>query len=70
MFAITAPFAWIMGRADLREMDAGAMDPEGRGLTQAGMIIGMIVSILFLLSIAMFIVLAMLGVGIAAVSGG
>jgi phage FluMu protein Com len=34
--------AWVMGRADMKEINAGRMDPEGRGLTQAGMIIGII----------------------------
>lgn len=34
--------AWIMGHADLREMQAGRMDPSGRTLTQVGMILGII----------------------------
>ena len=34
--------AWVMGKNDLAEMDAGSMDPTGRGLTQAGKICGMI----------------------------
>jgi hypothetical protein len=34
--------AWIMGRNDLRKMDAQQMDPEGRGVTQAGWICGII----------------------------
>jgi hypothetical protein len=38
--------AWVMGNNDLREMDAGRMDPSGRGLTQAGKICGMI-SVIF-----------------------
>jgi len=33
--------AWVMGNGDLREMDAGRMDPSGRGLTDAGRILGM-----------------------------
>ncbi|MAN37480.1 MAG: hypothetical protein CMI21_07690 [Opitutae bacterium] len=42
----TAIPAWIMGSADLKEMDAGTMDPEGRGITNAGKICGMIGCIL------------------------
>ena len=42
--------AWVMGNADLKAMDAGTMDPEGRGTTQAGKIIGMIATILTVLS--------------------
>jgi len=38
--------AWVMGNADLKAMNAGTMDPEGRGTTQAGKIIGMIATIL------------------------
>ncbi|UCH33740.1 MAG: DUF4190 domain-containing protein [Armatimonadota bacterium] len=34
--------AWVLGNNDLREMDAGRMDPTGRGLTSAGRILGMI----------------------------
>lgn len=42
-FAIAA---WVMGASDLREMRAGVMDPSGRGLTQAGMIIGIVGTVL------------------------
>ena len=28
--------AWILGHMDLKEMDAGKMDPSGRGHTQTG----------------------------------
>lgn len=34
--------AWVMGNGDMREMDAGRMDPSGRGLTQAGKICGIV----------------------------
>ena len=34
--------SWVMGKADMEQMDAGRMDPEGRGLTQAGKICGMV----------------------------
>jgi len=38
--------AWVMGNKDLREMDAGRMDPTGRSLTQAGRICGIIAVLL------------------------
>lgn len=45
-WVITCPIlsiiAWVMGNQDMKEMDAGRMDPEGRGLTQAGKIIGIV----------------------------
>jgi hypothetical protein len=34
--------AWVFGNQDLREMDAGVMDPEGRDLTNVGRILGMV----------------------------
>ncbi len=34
--------SWLMGNGDLRAMDAGTMDPEGRGLTQVGKILGIV----------------------------
>ncbi|MDP6468394.1 MAG: hypothetical protein QF918_11680 [Pirellulaceae bacterium] len=48
-------FAWIMGSGDLREMRLGRMDPSGMGLTQAGQIIGMIHSILFIIGLLIFV---------------
>jgi hypothetical protein len=40
--------AWVMGNDDLKKMDAGVMDPTGRGMTQAGKILG-IISVIFML---------------------
>ncbi len=39
--------AWIMAINDLREMSNGRMDPRGRGLTIAGMIVGIIATIMY-----------------------
>ena len=60
--------AWVMGSSDLREMDAGRMDPSGRGMTQAGKICGMIGVILVLCVAAIWVVLLILGVAGAVVS--
>jgi hypothetical protein len=38
--------AWVMGHQDLKKINAGAMDPEGRGLTLAGKICGTVGTIL------------------------
>jgi len=70
---ICAPFsiaAWVMGSGDLKEIDAGKMDPAGRGTTEAGKICGMIGTILMILSIiiVMFLgilLLALVGFGAA-----
>ncbi len=62
-------FAWIMGSSDLKEMDAGIMDPSGRGNTQAGKICGMITTILMLVGLCIgFVVLALMILGGAAVA--
>ena len=39
---IFGPLAWFMGTADLAAIDAGEMNPNNRGLIQAGRIIGAI----------------------------
>lgn len=62
--------AWVMGSSDLREIDAGKMDPTGRGTTEAGKICGMIGTILMVVStiIAMvvgFLFLALMIIGAA-----
>lgn len=62
---VFAPIAWVMGWRDLKEIEAGRMDPTGKGLTQAGMILGIIGSILFILLI-MAIAFALV-IGLAAI---
>jgi len=54
--------AWVMGNHDLGEIEAGRMDPSGRGLTLAGKICG-IVSVAFAaLSLVAWIVLLAVGI--------
>jgi hypothetical protein len=52
--------AIVMANEDLGKMDRGLMDPQGRGLTVAGRVIGIISLVLtavgFLLQIATFVV--------------
>ena len=43
---ICGVIAWVMGHKDMKEMDAGRMDPAARGLTKAGKICGMIGAII------------------------
>jgi len=64
--------AWVMGTADLREMQAGRMDRTGEGLTKAGKICGMIGTILWGLYIVfniVILVIALVAGGAAAASG-
>ena len=55
--------AWVMGNNDMREIDAGRMDPTGRGLTQAGKICGMVGVILSIVAIVMQGIFMLLGMG-------
>jgi len=43
---VTGILAWIWGNEDLKKMDAGIMDPEGRSNTQLGKVLGMVGTIL------------------------
>jgi hypothetical protein len=62
---VCAPFAWAMGQSDLRRIRAGEMDPMGLGLTQAGMILGIIGCVLGLLQLlwVMFVLTAVVSGG-------
>jgi hypothetical protein len=42
--------AWIMGNSDLKQMRAGIMDPEGESNTNIGRILGMVMTIITLIS--------------------
>lgn len=46
--------AWVMGNGDLKEMDAGQMDPAGRGLTQGGKICGIVAVVLNILGFLVY----------------
>lgn len=59
--------AWTWGNNDLKEMDAGLMDPEGRGLTNAGRIIGMVNCILVAVFIVLWLLMLMCGIGASVV---
>ena len=59
---------WIMGKADLQEMDEGRMDPSGRGLTEAGKVLGIVSLALMVIGVVVAVAVLVFGVGIAAVS--
>lgn len=54
--------AWAMGSKDIKEMDAGRMDPSGRGMTQVGRILGMVSVVLWIIAIIFYVIV---GVGAA-----
>lgn len=47
--------AWTMAQEDLPKINSGRMDPAGRGSTQAGMICGIISSLLLILQLVLFV---------------
>ena len=61
-FVVSCPIfslmAWVMGSHDLNEMRAGRMDRQGEGMTQAGQVLGMILSALWILGgvITLFVI--------------
>jgi phage FluMu protein Com len=66
---LTAPIAWLLGSQDLKAMARGQMDPQGEGLTRAGMWLGAIQTILIglaLLAVVAFILFIIL---VAAANG-
>jgi len=63
-----APVAWYMGSQDMAEIDAGRMDPEGRQMTQIGMILGMVGAGLWVLGIIIQVAVLVLAGGMAAVA--
>ena len=54
-------FAWVMGNGDLKQIDAGTMDPSGRSLTNAGRICGMIGTILLALAVVVGLIVVAFG---------
>ncbi len=62
--------AWVMGSGDLKQMDAGTMDPAGRGTTQGGYICGIIGTILFILALVLVVIAFMFGFAAALHQGG
>jgi len=47
--------AWIMARHDLQAIDAGVMDPTGRGITLAGMILAIIGTVIVGLAVVLMV---------------
>lgn len=63
---ISGIVAWVLGNGDLRAMDSGEMDPTGRGLTQAGKILGIVAVALNVLVLVIWVVLIVVGVAAGA----
>ena len=47
--AVVGPVAWALGTWDLREIREGRMDPEGESMTRAGLVCGIVATVLMIL---------------------
>lgn len=56
---VFAVVAWNMGTTDLLEMQSGRMDASGRGLTQAGRVLGMVCTLVWLIPFILLILLVL-----------
>jgi hypothetical protein len=62
--------AWMMGKGDMKEINAGRMDPEGRSLTQVGYILGIVGMVIFCLQLLFIVAYIILGVVFFAAAAG
>jgi hypothetical protein len=65
---LAAPFAWWLGGKEVKAIEAGRRDPANRGQAKAGQILGLIGTILWILT-TLLIIIIFIGGGIAAFSG-
>ncbi|MDI6784236.1 MAG: DUF4190 domain-containing protein [bacterium] len=63
---LCAPFAWVIGSAELKQIKAGLSSQAGKGFAQAGMIMGIIGTILLILTIVGMLIYFLFFVGLAA----
>jgi len=65
VFWPVAPFAWVIGRNEVRAVDAGRRDPAGRGPALAGMIMGIIGTVILVLAVLLAVLAVVLLVATA-----
>lgn len=66
--AVSIP-AWMMGAADLKAINRGEMDPQGKGATTAGMITGIVGTVIGGLVALICLALAVFFVGMLIFAG-
>ncbi len=67
LLPLLGPFAWAMGRKAIREVDAAPHPTSNRSTLQAGMILGIIGTVLFALGVLWFIiVIGLFGLAVSA----
>ncbi|MEU8901566.1 DUF4190 domain-containing protein [Nocardia sp. NPDC048505] len=55
LLVVLGPFAWVMGKRAMDEIDAAAGGLGGRGSAQAGYLCGIIATVLLSLGVAVFL---------------
>jgi uncharacterized membrane protein YjgN (DUF898 family) len=58
--SVLAPFAWSIGRTAVREIDASGGRYGGRGAAQAGYVLGVIGTVILILGVLFFAVVAVI----------
>jgi hypothetical protein len=65
--SIAAPFAWVIGKRVMNEIDSSGGRFGGRGLAQAGFILGIVGTVLLVVSVVFFAIA--LGTGSMSMQG-
>jgi hypothetical protein len=68
---LLGPVAWIMGKGDLAKIRAGEISQEAEGMTKIGMILGIVGTVLLILSLigsCIYVVVVVLILGAAGAS--
>ena len=60
--SVIAPFAWNMGKKTMNEIDASGGQLGGRGMAQAGYIMGIIGTVLLIIGVLFFALTIPLGI--------
>lgn len=63
---LLCPIVWILANGDLADIRSGRMDPEGRGLTQASLVLGIVGTVLLL---APLVLIVLFGVAVGGFTG-
>jgi hypothetical protein len=63
---VTAPFAWVMGRRALAEIDQSGGQVGGRSQVQVGYILGIVGSVLLGIAVLVLVVYAVLAIALVA----
>ena len=60
---VLAPVGMVMGRNEVRRIDAGDGDPSARGMAQAGYVIGLVGTILLVVVVVGLLLFLLLAIG-------